>query len=73
MDPDILRQWKRGHEAVNAFEREERRRASPEKRFHQLAALMRLGRGLGLPAPDPFDPEIVAVRERWARLRKALG
>ena len=73
MDREAVRRWKSGHDAVNEFERQERRRASAVTRFGQLAAAMRLARGLGIEPPDPFGPEVTEVRERWCRLRKALG
>jgi hypothetical protein len=56
--------------AVEAVEREERRRATPELRWRQLNALIVMGKALGLVVPDPSETEVHA---RWATLRCRAG
>jgi hypothetical protein len=45
--------------------------ASVESRFKQLSALMSSRRMFGIEADR--ERELAIVRERWARLRQALG
>jgi hypothetical protein len=62
-----LKRW----ELVREVEAAELQRTPVEMKFRQLSALMA---SRGMFADDPQrQPEIELVRERWARLRKALG
>lgn len=62
-----LQRW----EMVHALEVAELRRTSMETKLQQLAALM-ASRDLFGPEPDR-DAQLREVRDRWARLRQALG
>jgi hypothetical protein len=42
-----MRAWKRGHELVNAFVREENRRKTPEERLKEVCQLYEMGVELG--------------------------
>ena len=58
-------------EMVREFETAELRRTSMDTKLRQLSALMGASRLFGTN-PDR-DREVHAVRERWARLRRAAG
>jgi hypothetical protein len=62
-----MRRWQQVRDAELA----ELQRTSPETRFTQLAALM-ASRDAFDAEPDR-DAQVREVRERWARLRQALG
>jgi len=62
-----LKRW----ELVRDAEAAELRRTSKATRFRQLAALV-ASRHLFGPEPDR-EAQVQEVRERWARLRQALG
>ncbi len=53
--------------AVEAVEREERRRATLELRWRQLNSLIAMAKGLGLVASDASE---AGVHARWATLRE---
>jgi len=55
---------------VEAVEREEARRATPEQRWRQLVSLLRLASAIGL-SPVPDEGEIELVRARWLKLKSA--
>ena len=62
-----FRRW----ELVREAEAREVRRTSMETKLRQLAALMAARHVFG-PDPDR-EAQIQVVRERWARLRRALS
>lgn len=55
--------------AVEAVEREERRRATPEMRWRQLNTLVAMAQGLGLVASNANE---AGVHARWATLRRRM-
>jgi hypothetical protein len=70
MTPEEGRAYIQRWQLVRSLEIAELRRASPETKMWQLAALMASGDIFG---PDlDRDAETVEVRERWAHLRRAL-
>ena len=65
-----LHEYRERWRAVEQIERMEMRSTSPQVRWSQLNALMRLANGLGIsPGPDEFQEAIEF--ERWARLKEA--
>jgi len=68
MSRQALRQYRKRWEAVAAVEAAERRAATPEERWQQLNAIVRLALALGLPLEQ--DPEEIVVWQRWARLKE---
>jgi hypothetical protein len=69
--PKDARAYFRRWELVRDAEARELRRAPMETKLQQLAALM-ASRHLFGPEPDR-EAQIQVVRERWARLRRALS
>jgi hypothetical protein len=69
--PDQARSYFSRWDLVREMETKELQRTSVETKLQQLAALMVSGH---LFAPDPNrETQTDQVRERWVRLRKALG
>lgn len=69
--PDRARSFFSRWELVREMETKELQRTSVETKLQQLAALMVSGQ---LFAPDPNrETQADQVREKWVRLRKALG
>lgn len=64
---DYIRRWK----LVREIETIELQRSTTDTKLRQLAALM-ASRHLFGPEPDR-EMQICEVRDRWARLRQALG
>ena len=60
-----IARWK----AVEEFQMEERRSASPELRWKQLNTAYGIAKGLGLLQPDPTEME---VYRRWAILKEKV-
>jgi hypothetical protein len=71
MTPEEARAYFKRWELVRDVEAAELRRATMETKFQQLAALM-ASRHLFGPEPDR-DAQVHEVRDRWTRLRRALG
>jgi hypothetical protein len=71
LTPDEGRAYLARWEMVRLAEEAELRRTPEETKLHQLAALV-AGRNLFNADPDR-EAELQVVRERWARLRQALG
>jgi hypothetical protein len=71
MAPGEARAYLRRWQLVRDAEAAELRRTSMETKLQQLAALMAARNVFG-PEPDR-DSHVREVRERWARLRQALG
>jgi hypothetical protein len=71
MTPEEARDYLQRWELLRVVEAAELRRTSPDTKLQQLAALM-AARDLFGPEPHR-DTQILDVRERWARLRRALG
>ncbi len=71
MTPEQARAYMRRWDLVRDVEAAELRSTPMETKLRQLATLMR-ARDVFAPDPDR-EAEIRAVRERWARLRRALG
>jgi hypothetical protein len=69
--PEEARAYFKRWELVRDVEAAELRRATMETKFQQLAALM-ASRHLFGPEPDR-EAQVCEVRDRWARLRRALG
>jgi hypothetical protein len=69
--PDDARAWFERWKLMSDAEVEELRRTPMEMKLRQLAALM-ASRHLFGPEPDR-EAGVLAVRDRWARLRQALG
>ena len=69
--PDEARAYLKRWELMSQAEVEELRRTPMETKLRQLAALME-SRHLFPPEPNR-EAEVSLVRERWARLRRALG
>lgn len=69
--PEEAQAYARRWELVREMEAAELRRAPMETKLRQVSALM-ASRNLFDPEPDR-EPDVQAVRERWARLRRALG
>ena len=69
--PEEARAYFRRWELVRDVEARELRRTPMETKLQQLAALMASRHVFG-PEPDR-EAEIQVVRERWARLRRALS
>ena len=71
MTPEEGRAYVRRWQLLRAVEVVELQRTSMDTKLQQLAALMASRDAFG-PEPDR-DAQIRDVRERWARLRQALG
>jgi hypothetical protein len=71
MTPEQARSYFNRWNLVREVETAELQRTSMETKLRQLAALM-ASRHLFAPEPDR-EAQISEVRDRWARLRKALG
>jgi len=71
MTPEEARAYFKRWELVRDAEAAELRRATMDTKFQQLAALM-ASRHLFGPEPDR-EAQVHEVRDRWARLRRALG
>ena len=71
MTPEQARSYVERWALVREIEAAELQRTSMETKLRQLAALMASRRLFG-PEPDR-EVQIELVRERWARLRQALG
>jgi len=71
MTPEDARAYFNRWELVRDAEAAELRRATMETKLQQLAALM-ASRHLFGPEPDR-EAQVQEVRDRWARLRRALG
>jgi hypothetical protein len=69
--PEEARAYFRRWELVREVEASELRRTPMETKLQQLAALMAARHIFG-PEPDR-EAETRVVRERWARLRRALS
>jgi hypothetical protein len=69
--PEEARAYFRRWELVRDVEARELRRTPMETKLQQLAALMASRHVFG-PEPDR-EAQIRVVRERWARLRRALS
>jgi hypothetical protein len=69
--PEEARAYFKRWELVRDVEAAELRRATMETKFQQLAALM-ASRHLFGPEPDR-EAQVHEVRDRWTRLRRALG
>jgi hypothetical protein len=69
--PDEARAYLKRWVLVQEREAAELRRTSIDIKLRQLSALM-ASRDLFGKEPDR-EPNVHAVRERWARLRRALG
>ena len=71
MTPEQARSYFERWKLVREVETAELQRTSMETKLRQLAALMASRHVFG-PEHDR-DVQVAAVRERWARLRQALG
>ena len=71
MTPEEARAYFKRWELVRVVEAAEAGRAIMETKFQQLAALM-ASRHLFGPEPDR-EAQVLEVRDRWTRLRRALG
>jgi len=71
MTPEEARAYFKRWELVRDVEAAELSRATMETKFQQLAALM-ASRHLFGPEPDR-EAQVDEVRDRWSRLRRALG
>ena len=71
MTPEQARSYFERWNLVREVETDELQRTSMETKLRQLAALM-ASRHLFAPEPDR-EAQISEVRDRWDRLRKALG
>ena len=69
--PEQARAYLKRFELVEEVQTAEMRRASMESRFKQLSALMASRQAFGTEVDRERDLQV--VRERWARLRQALG
>ena len=69
--PEQARAYLERFAALDEVHAEELSRASVESRFKQLSALMSSRHAFAVEADRERDLQI--VRERWARLRQALG
>ena len=68
MDVGDIRFYRERWKEVEEIERQERRSASIEERWHQINAIWRLAKGLGFSfEPDKSE---MAVFERWAKLKE---
>ena len=57
--------WK----AVEAVEREEARRSTPQQRWKQFMAILRLAQGMALKMPDTSE-EDMRVIQRWTMINE---
>ncbi|MET0852856.1 MAG: hypothetical protein ABW020_17090 [Candidatus Rokuibacteriota bacterium] len=77
MDRERVRRWIAGFEAVEAADREERRRHGPDPAWSIRIALSMIEAARSAPGGAPVDPTRAAddarVRATWARLRARLG
>jgi len=71
MTRDQALDWKRRMERLNAFEREELRRTSPDTKLRQLVSLMHTVSALGWY--EALSSEDKAVRALWKKLRERHG
>jgi hypothetical protein len=71
IEPDEARAYLERWQVLRDFETAELRRTPMETKMRQLASLM-AARDVFGPEPDR-DAQVSDVRERWARLRRALG
>lgn len=69
--PEEAREYRARYEALEAIEREEMRRATPELKLRQLCTLMQWARDFGWSEALREGEE--EVRARWLRLRKHYG
>ena len=69
--PEEARAYLKRFELLEEVQAAELKRASVESRFQQLSALMSSRQAFGPESERERDLEV--VRERWARLRRALG
>ncbi len=66
MDPNLVKEWKRGYDEVNRFTDAERRDATYAQRYRDLKALWRRASNMRLFKSKPVDEEVM---ERWNLLR----
>ncbi len=71
MDAGALKEYRERWQAVNAFERDEKKKLSSEQKLDQLSVLFAMGPLLG-SLPGDQDQEILEVRSRWKLLRNRL-
>ena len=71
MDRQLAIAYRNRWVEVEAIEREEARRATPEQRWRRLVALLRLASAIGL-SPVADEGEIELVRARWLKLKSAV-
>lgn len=57
--------WK----AVQAVEREESRRSTPQQRWKQFITILELVEGLGLQIPDTAEEDMQVIL-RWKRIKE---
>ena len=69
--PEQARAYLKRFELLEEVQSAELARATVQSRFQQLAALMSSRHAFGSEPERERDLEV--VRERWARLRRALG
>jgi hypothetical protein len=69
--PEQARAYLERFALLEEMQAAELRRASVQSRFKQLSALMSSRHAFGAEADRERD--LALVRERWARLRQALG
>ncbi len=69
--PEQARAYLKRFELLEEIQTDELLRTSVQSRFQQLSALMASRHAFGPESDRERDMEI--VRERWARLRRALG
>ena len=68
LDPELVKQWKRGLEEVNRLDEEEQRAKTSEERLKQLERIWAMSKEMGLlDKPKPFDFEL---NETWNKIRR---
>ncbi len=67
-----MKEYRDRWQAVNTFEREERKKLTSEEKLEQLSVLIAMGALLGT-TPRDQENEIMEVRRRWMLLRTRIS
>lgn len=70
LDPEQVREWKSGYEAMNRFVDNERLATTVQERYQSLKVIWAMARELRLSKPRPDNSEIF---DRWQALREAYA
>ena len=69
MDPDVVREWKRGYDELNHIQDEEQRSRTSIERLIQIDRIWLISKEMGIvQSPNEFDVEL---NEKWNDLRRS--